>query len=389
MIDITLYSLGILLLILIGLGLVESHFHRLSLAQLPIRIHVNGSRGKSSVTRLISAGLRAGGLKTLAKTTGTAPRIIDENGEDRIIHRLRDASIGEQVRLLRNFANKKPDAVVIECMAVNPQYQWVSEQKMIKSTMSVITNVRPDHLDEMGSTLQDNAMSLSNTIPFNGKLVTSEKEMGNVLQQVSEKRNTEFNQVETDEVTSEYMERFPYLEHRDNVALALKVCELSGVEKETALEGMVHTSPDPGATIIWKLNCNGTPNYFINVFAANDPTSTLDIWYQLQKKIKDAPTCIFLNTRNDRQYRTNQLLSLIYSQIKPDALIVRGEKLGSKFHDYQQDNPHIKSVQLPYKIGIKEMVAEFSKFENYYIVGIGNMVGWGEKFVQGLKKYRV
>ena len=168
-------TLGILLLILIGLGLVESHFHHMSLAQLPIRIHVNGSRGKSSVTRLIAAGLRAGGLKTLAKTTGTAPRIIDENGKDRIIHRLRDASIGEQVRLLRNFAKKKPDAVVLECMAVNPQYQWVSEQKMIKSTVSVITNVRPDHLDEMGSTLQDNAMSLSNTIPFNGKLITSEK----------------------------------------------------------------------------------------------------------------------------------------------------------------------------------------------------------------------
>ena len=74
-------TLGILLLILIGLGLVESHFHRLSLAQLPIRIHVNGSRGKSSVTRLIAAGLRAGGLKTLAKTTGTAPRLIDENGK--------------------------------------------------------------------------------------------------------------------------------------------------------------------------------------------------------------------------------------------------------------------------------------------------------------------
>ena len=93
-------TLGILLLILIGLGLVEAHFHRLALASLPIRIHVNGSRGKSSVTRLIAAGLRASGLKTLAKTTGTSPRIIDEQGRDRIIHRLRDASIGEQVRLL-------------------------------------------------------------------------------------------------------------------------------------------------------------------------------------------------------------------------------------------------------------------------------------------------
>ena len=53
-------------------------------------------------------------------------------------------------------------------MAVNPQYQWVAEQKMIQSTVSVMTNVRPDHLYEMGISLHDNAMSLSNTIPFNG-----------------------------------------------------------------------------------------------------------------------------------------------------------------------------------------------------------------------------
>jgi len=382
-------TLGILLFILIVIGLVESHFHRLSLAQLPIRIHVNGSRGKSSVTRLIAAGLRAGGLKTLAKTTGTSPRIIDENGKDRVIHRLRDASIGEQVRLLRNFANKKPDAVVLECMAVNPQYQWVAEQNMIQSTVSVITNVRPDHLDEMGSNLLDNTMCLSNTIPFNGKVVTSEKEMGNVLREVSKKRNSEFTLVKADEITLEYMGRFPYLEHRDNVALALKICKLCGVEKETALEGMVHTPPDPGATIIWELNCNGALNYFVNVFAANDPASTLDTCHQLQEKIKDSPTCIFLNTREDRGYRTNQLLSLIYSQIKPDTLLIRGEKLGNKFHEYQNENPNIKTIQLSYNVEVKEIISEFSKLENYYIVGIGNMVGWGEKFIQDLKRYRV
>ena len=35
------------------------------------------------------------------------------------------------------------------------------------------------------------------------------------------------------------------------------------------------------------------------------------------------------------------------------------------------------------------MVSEFSNLENYFIVGIGNMVGWGEKFVQNLKEYRI
>jgi hypothetical protein len=85
----------------------------------------------------------------------------------------------------------------------------------------------------------------------------------------------------------------------------------------------------------------------------------------------------------------DRLLSLIYTHIKPDVLIVRGEKMRSKFHDYQQENPNIKTIQLPYNIEIKEIVLEFSKLEDYYIVGIGNMVGWGEKFVQDLKKYRV
>ena len=60
-----------------------------------------GLEVKSSVTRLIAAGLREAGMKTFAKVTGTAPRVIDELGIDRIIHRLRLPSIGEQVKLPR------------------------------------------------------------------------------------------------------------------------------------------------------------------------------------------------------------------------------------------------------------------------------------------------
>ena len=74
-------------------GIFEYSKHQAVIGGIPIRIHVNGSRGKSSVTRLIAAGLRAGGIKTLAKTTGSAPRIIDESGKAHIIHRLRSASI--------------------------------------------------------------------------------------------------------------------------------------------------------------------------------------------------------------------------------------------------------------------------------------------------------
>jgi len=50
-------------------------------------IHVNGIRGKSSVSRLIDAGLRAGGLRVLTKTTGTCPQIIDTRGAQTALRR--------------------------------------------------------------------------------------------------------------------------------------------------------------------------------------------------------------------------------------------------------------------------------------------------------------
>jgi len=155
-----LATLVFLTALLIVLGLREFLQLSRSVAKIPIRIHVNGSRGKSSVTRLISAGLRAGGLKVLAKTTGTAPRVIGFDGIDRSVHRLRSASISEQIKVLDSFSKQKPDAVVLECMAVQPEYQWICEQQMVRATLGVITNVRSDHLSEMGPSLKNVAMSM-------------------------------------------------------------------------------------------------------------------------------------------------------------------------------------------------------------------------------------
>ena len=109
--DISIISIGSLISIisiLIIFAIVEINLHLKSLSQIPIRIHVNGARGKSSVVRLIASGLREGGFKTYAKTTGTIPRIINDNGDDVELHRLRSASIGEQIKLIRYFGKQKP-----------------------------------------------------------------------------------------------------------------------------------------------------------------------------------------------------------------------------------------------------------------------------------------
>ena len=42
---------------------------------------------------------------------------------------------------------------------------------------------------------------------------------------------------------------------------------------------------------------NNRHNYFVNLLAANDPSSTLNIYKHLLSRIDGAPVCIFLNTR--------------------------------------------------------------------------------------------
>ena len=379
----------ILIIILLIVGLIEFNIHKKNLHKIPIRIHVNGSRGKSSVVRLIAAGLRAGNLKTFAKTTGPSPRIIDQHGNDKYIHRLRTASIGEQIYLIRYFAKEKPDALVIECMAVNPQYQWISEQKIVRSTIGVLTNVRPDHLDEMGISMDQITKSMANTIPFDGIMVTSEDKKKNILNQISESRNTKFYTAD-EKIDDQDIVNFKYLEHKENISLALKVCELCGVNKKEALEGMNLCKPDPGALTVWKIKLANDFFKFINAFAANDPSSTLKTWDMINSNLHPDKFSIFLNTRIDRQYRKIQLINLIFDKLKPNVLVLRGENFPKELDDLMEKNKEIKVYKFPYSIKQKELIKFMgSRLNGFIVLGIGNIVGWGELLMKKIKEFKV
>ena len=380
---ISIGSLVVIIFILIVLLIIEINFHLKALLKIPIRIHVNGARGKSSVVRLIAAGLRSGGLKTFAKTTGTIPRIINEKGEDVELHRLRSASIGEQIKLIRYFGKQEPEALVIECMAVNPQYQWISEHRIVRSTLSVITNVRKDHVDEMGVSNNEIAYSLSNTIPFNSKVITSEQKISYPLEDIARKRNSSLIIANNNDIDNEYLKKFPYLEHPENISLALKVCQEYGISKKVVLDGMLKTNPDPGALFIWNLKQS---NQFISAFAANDPESTFKVWQLIKSRIDNKKICFFLNTRDDRRYRTIQLVNLVLNRINPDLFIIRGSNIDNLISKY---NSKSSINLLPMKTTPSELIDNMMKFENYAFICIGNIVGWGDEFVNKINKLKL
>src|SRR6267378_2271955 len=163
------------LLVFLGVREYRRHLHTILL--IPHRVHVNGTRGKSSVTRLITGGLQGGGIKTLGKTTGTMPCYLLPSGKQAHIVRIGKPNIIEQLKVALRAVELGVDALVVECMAVLPDNQRLTEEKMIRSTVGVITNVRADHLDEMV------CAHIRDTIPRNGTLFTCEQNFFHVLRE--------------------------------------------------------------------------------------------------------------------------------------------------------------------------------------------------------------
>jgi len=87
-------------LIIVSFGIWEAYRLRNALPKIPIRVHVNGTRRKSSVTRLIAGGLREKEIITCAKTTGTLPRIILPDGSEYPVFRPSGPRLSKQARIV-------------------------------------------------------------------------------------------------------------------------------------------------------------------------------------------------------------------------------------------------------------------------------------------------
>jgi poly-gamma-glutamate synthase PgsB/CapB len=304
-------ALTLLLAVLVGLGALENARLARQRDSIRIRVHVNGTRGKSSVVRLIAAALRAHGVRTYAKTTGSLPRLITPDGSELPVFRPGATNVIEQLRIIGIAAGDGAEALVLECMALNPGLQSICELRIVRSTHGVISNTWPDHLDVMGPTGSDIAQALLGTCPVNGVLFTGEREHQSLFEQVCRDRGTRLVRVgetEAAAVTAAELARFGYIEHRENVALALAVCGELGIPRAVALEGMVGAAPDVGALRECELDLFGRRVVFVNGFAANDPVATERIWNLAIARHRDCETRLMvLNCRLDRSDRSRQL----------------------------------------------------------------------------------
>ena len=256
-----------------------------AIAKIPMRIHVTGIRGKTTTTRLIGAALRHHGWRVVTKTTGKAARLIDSEGTERGIRGHHEQpNLREQPRIIESVADAGgTDAIVFECMSIRPK-NIIAESKFVRSTISVITNVRADHLDEMGPTLEDIAWNLSGVVPRNGVVVTAEKKYIPIIKKRAEEISAKVVEVDPDSIPDENLSKFSYMIFKENIALALKVCELLKVPPDEALKGMLDAKPDPGLTRILNGVIANHNVRLIAAFGVNDIDSTRLVLQELSRR---------------------------------------------------------------------------------------------------------
>jgi poly-gamma-glutamate synthase PgsB/CapB len=305
----------------------ESRAHVRRMRTLLHRIHVNGIRGKSTVTRLIAGMLREANYTTIAKSTGSAAAVIDRDGIDIPIERNGPPTILEQIDVVRDYVTPDVDALVIECMAVNPVYQSASERAIVRSSIGVITNVREDHQDVMGETLPEIARSLLSTCPDAGVLITSEqnRDLLAVMGDEAAKRGSSLLVADPTMVSDEELGRFDYISFKENIAIALVLAEHLGIDRDVAMRGMVAAAPDPGVLRLLELEIGDKKVTWANLFAVNDRESMIVAYERLRPYVtSDTTTVGILNNRSDRQRRAIQFADVAVHDLRFDRLVTFG-----------------------------------------------------------------
>lgn len=290
---------------------IENRVNRVCLASFKAVVHVNGIRGKTSTCRLIDAALRTK-YRVFTKTTGTDAMMIDTAGRELPVKRRGPANIHEQLRIIRRARREGAEILILECMAVNPELQKIAQEQIVRSDITVITNVRYDHIFEMGDSLEEIGASLSATIPENGTLYTADASAAPQFEKICREKNCRLVLCPSTGTADE------------NVEIARAVSASLGITEEEFKSAMPNVRQDFGVRRIYPItNRAGEVFHFLNLFSANDPQSTRNN----VEEVRGAYSGLYFlyNHREDRPDRALLFARYFFPHYKDAAVFLTGK----------------------------------------------------------------
>lgn len=303
------------LIFLIYLGL-ESYGCQRRIKKIRSRIAISGIRGKSSLTRLIACGLRAGGFRVMAKTTGSRPVLIYPEGQEEEIRRQGPASILEQKKLVARAAAEQADFLVSEMMSIQPECLKAEGRYLLQPGILVLSNFRVDHTEFLGRDREEVARKMMTAVPAGTLVFLPEEELRSWMESLARNKGFKLKVVSGSPETASLAEILPYPEFEPNLRLALAVLEHLGITAAQARSAWSGLNPDYGRPRAWKIKYRKNRFfYFVSLFAANDPESSLLALEFVTHRMgwQENPKIGLLSLRADRGDRTSQWADFLKS----------------------------------------------------------------------------
>lgn len=347
--------------------LLENVIHLKRLKTIPLRISVSGTRGKTSITRMLASILRESGRNVLAKTTGTEAVYILPDGSIENIKRRGPTNIIEQKNLIIKASQLKADVLISEVMSIQAENHKIESRRLIKPNYTIIANMNPDHLDAAPG--ERMSILYENDLYRNSTLVIPE----NVLDKRLEIRALQIG------CTLMKVEQASFTIQNKLIASAL--AKRLGCTAEQIAMGLKNAQMDLGATLAYSFKQNGQTIIFINAFAANDPVSSQQIIEEIssQEEYKNYELYAILNLRNDRPERSVQWIDFL-----------KGKYL-NRFKEIYLIGDHGRAAKRQLKQGriIKNGNAEqitnmllSTSGSNYLVFGLVNIAGIGSQLIE-------
>ena len=334
---------GAILLFVLGKHLYANFTFRRARKKIPITIGGWGTRGKSGTERLKAALIGVMGHGLVSKTTGCEAMFIHANplGEPLEIPLFRPydkATIWEQHNLIRMASRMNPSVFLWECMALTPSYVDVLQRQWTCDDLCTITNAYPDHEDVQGPAGYNVAQTISGFVPLNSHLISTEQVMRPYIVDSCREANTSFHGVgwlESGLITEDVLNRFPYKEHPDNIALVATLGDELGCDYEYCLKAMADSLvPDLGVLKTHPVATVRTRKLeFTNGMSANERFGCMGNWRRLgfddQDPWKDPTTwiCGVVNNRADRVPRSKVFAQIMVEDIRADRFFLIGSNL--------------------------------------------------------------
>jgi poly-gamma-glutamate synthase PgsB/CapB len=374
--------------------LIERFLLSKKIRKIPLRICVTGTRGKSSVTRLIAACLRESGVSVLAKTTGSLPSLLLPDGREQLIERQGNPTILEGKKVIKKASDLKVEALVTEMMSIRSECLRAESLQMFSPHILVMTNVRLDHLEQMGKTKEEIARCLSFSIPKNAVIFIPEGDSFSVFQSTAKKRKSRLILIpkHTEKDPLLLNGHFPGYEFEENIRLTYAVTDFLEIDRNTVSKGMLKVLPDFGILKAWsaELGPDQKQWHFVSCFAANDPESTRDALTRVKKTglLEKRKIIGLLNLRDDRGARTLQWLNSLKNNDFPEfhKLIMTG--MHAPVLKRRLKSPGNGGIEVLRERDPEKILTRLVQHEKQdtVLVGLGNMGGLGKSLVNNWEK---